>query len=362
MARIVIDARRLRSTTGRYARELLTALEDLELTHDIQVIAHQDDRGSWTSRSFPVHYVAHDWYSMGEQLGLAQVLRRLRPDLVHFTMPQQPLAYAGARITTVQDLTLLRFDTRRGSNPLHSFKRTAFRVLLRNVARRSRLIITPSEFTGRDLAEFAQLDPAVIRTIPDAAFALPETEAEQVDALAGRSFIFHVGNAFPHKNLDRLVEAHQRLLDQHPDVYLVLAGKRDHFHTQLESHAARMGADRFMHLGYITDSQLVWLYRNAVAYVLPSLSEGFGLPGLEAMQYRTPLLSSNATCLPEVYGDAAHYFDPEDVADMQRAIGEVVADAALRADLVAKGAVRVGRFSWQNTARQTVLAYEEALT
>jgi len=95
--------------------------------------------------------------------------------------------------------------------------------------------------------------------------------------------------------------------------------------------------------------------------VFPSLSEGFGLPGLEAMQCGAPVVSSNATCLPEIYGDAAHYFDPRDVLAMAAAINEVLTDTKLRQKLVQAGHDQVRKYSWQRAAEQTLAVYKEAL-
>jgi glycosyltransferase involved in cell wall biosynthesis len=89
--------------------------------------------------------------------------------------------------------------------------------------------------------------------------------------------------------------------------------------------------------------------------------EGFGLPGLEAMAAGAPVVSSNATCLPEVYGDAAHYFDPTSVTDMTRAIDEVLSDDALRGSLVAKGHKKLRSYSWERMAKQTHEVYLKAL-
>jgi len=103
------------------------------------------------------------------------------------------------------------------------------------------------------------------------------------------------------------------------------------------------------------------LYTHCAAYVFPSLMEGFGLPGLEAMGYGAPVVSSNATCLPEVYGDAAHYFDPYDVTDMSRAIDEVLNNQDLRKDLINKGYEQIKKYSWRRTAEQTYAVYMQAL-
>lgn len=361
MATIGIDARRIRSTTGRYARELLAEIEKSDSEHEFVVILHHDDRGAWTTTDarFRILEVPYDWYSFGEQWGFARYLRKLKLDLVHFTMPQQPMRYIGRRVTTVQDLTLVRFKNLDKSRLVYGIEQAVFRFLLKNVTRRSAMVITPSRFTHDDIVRFADLDPTKVRSIHDAAFFVPEASSDPIESLVGSSFLFYVGNAFPHKNLPALVDAHRALIEKHPDLYLVIAGKRDFFHDELVLYAT--GSAQFIHLGFVSDAQLIWLYSHAQAVVFPSLSEGFGLPGLEAMAYGTPLVSSNATCLPEVYGNAAHFFDPNDVADMVRAIGEVLTDEQLRADLVARGQVQVAKYSWEETARQTLDVYEEAL-
>ena len=101
---------------------------------------------------------------------------------------------------------------------------------------------------------------------------------------------------------------------------------------------------------------------GALAYVFPSLSEGFGLPGLEAMHRGVPVISSDASCLPEIYADAAAYFDPRDVGDMARVIGGVIDSAAERSRLKDAGTRRVAGFSWRRMAEQTLAVYEAALT
>jgi glycosyltransferase involved in cell wall biosynthesis len=111
----------------------------------------------------------------------------------------------------------------------------------------------------------------------------------------------------------------------------------------------------------VSEGQLRWLYENCAAYVFPSLSEGFGLPGLEAMVHGAPVVSSNATCLPEVYGEAAHYFDPLDVDDIASKIGETLDNEALRSNLIKKGKEQAAKYSWRRTAEQTLEVYEKAL-
>ena len=112
---------------------------------------------------------------------------------------------------------------------------------------------------------------------------------------------------------------------------------------------------------FIPNTQRDWLYTNAAAYIFPSLMEGFGLPGLEAMGYGAPVISSNATCLPEIYGDAANYFNPNNTDDIARAIDEVISNKRLRNDLIQKGYEQIKKYSWQRMAEETHDVYMKTL-
>ncbi|NIV04373.1 MAG: glycosyltransferase, partial [Calditrichae bacterium] len=123
-----------------------------------------------------------------------------------------------------------------------------------------------------------------------------------------KPFLLYVGNSYPHKNLEALVRAFQRVLDVKPDCQLVLVGQRNYFSERLEEETRGLGLrvpKEINFTGYIDDRDLAKLYRSASLYVFPSLSEGFGLPPLEAMSFGLPVASSNASCLPEILGSAA---------------------------------------------------------
>jgi glycosyltransferase involved in cell wall biosynthesis len=165
----------------------------------------------------------------------------------------------------------------------------------------------------------------------------------------------------PHKNLERLIEAFVRLKAQHPDLVLVLAGQPDVNYRRIEAETRARTIKNLHFAGHVSEGQLRWLYEHCAAYVFSSLSEGFGLPGLEAMVHGAPVISSNATCLPEIYGEAAHYFDPLNVPAMADAIAEVLTDKDLRSELINRGHSQVKRYSWRSTAEQTLAVYNRAL-
>ena len=172
----------------------------------------------------------------------------------------------------------------------------------------------------------------------------------------------YVGRPTPHKNLERLVEAFEILNQEREDLFLVLAGKNDKNYQRIKRLVdSKNLTSQVIFTDFVSEGQLRWLYENCQAYIFPSLSEGFGLPGLEAMIHGAPVVSSNATCLPEIYGDAAHYFNPLDVEDMAEKINEVISDNTLRQRLVKTGHAQAARYSWQKTARQTLEIYKSLL-
>jgi len=149
------------------------------------------------------------------------------------------------------------------------------------------------------------------------------------------------------------VEAFTLLKETRPELKLVLAGKKEFYFESLENAIAdHEYRNDIVITGYISDEELKWLYQNAACYVLPSLSEGFGLPGLEAMAHGCPLVSSNATCLPEIYGPAAEYFDPYSTKKMAVAIDKVLSSTKKQKELIALGEKQLQRYSWHKMTKQ----------
>lgn len=364
MPKIAIDARIINTTTGRYVERLLRHLQEIDNDNEYLVLLQKKDFAQWdpTSKNFKKVLADYPIYSWGEQTRLGGQLKDLNPDLVHFTMPQQPLAYLGKKVTTVHDLTLVNFVNKRAEPMLkaiykHQIKPAVFKFALKRAVKSSKFVITPTEFVrGQIIDKYGVGESKVIATheAADALAATPKT----YDYLKGKDFILYVGNAYPYKNLKRLIQAFDKAGTNHQ---LVLVGKKDFFYAELEKYVKRKLIRNVTFTGFVPDEELAWMYQHATAYVFPSLSEGFGLPGLEAMEYGLPVASSNATCLPEVYGEAAMYFDPNDTADMARVIKELVDNPQLRKDLTAKGKEQVKKYSWRKMAEETLEVYKQAL-
>jgi glycosyltransferase involved in cell wall biosynthesis len=355
--KIVIDARESGTSTGRYIDKLVEQLAMLKPSEQVTVFTKTPRLGFMMKAAPDFTVVASDIeeFTFAEQIGFKHQLNNLRADLVHFGMTQQPVLYRGRTVTTVHDLTTARFENPDKNWLVFRCKQLVYRWVIKRVARKSAALITPSQFVKDDLVDFTGVNPDKVTVTYEAADRI-EDAAEPLANLKGERFIMYVGRPTPHKNLERLIAAFEQL-DQ-PDLYLVLAGKKDANYRRIE---ANVKVPNIVFTDFITDGQLRWLYENCQAYVFPSLSEGFGLPGLEAMAHGAPVVSSNATCLPEIYGAAAHYFDPFDVNAMAAAIGHVLADADLRAEMIKRGHAQVKKYSWKRTAKQTLAVYDKVL-
>jgi glycosyltransferase involved in cell wall biosynthesis len=362
MSKIVIDARELRTSTGRYIERLLHYLPEIDSTNDYVVLLKPQDIAGWRTKNEHWQVVAcpHKEFTFAEQLAFKRQLDQLKPDLVHFGKDHQPILYRGRCVTTMHDLTTARFRNPAKPWLVFKFKQLVYKQVIRIVAKKSKQILTPSAFVKNDMVAFTHVDPDKITVTPEAADPILASPAA-LPGLQNQQFIMYVGRPTPHKNLERLIEAFARLRASHPALHLVLAGKRDANYSRIGAMVAARGITNVIFTDFVSEGELRWLYEHCAAYVFPSLSEGFGLPGLEAMQHGAPVVSSNATCLPEIYGNAAHYFDPLNVQAMADAINEVVTDQELRARLIAAGTVRVATYSWRRLAEQTLVVYQKAL-
>ena len=294
----------------------------------------------------------------------AELRRRPRPDILHVQYTAPPLAPCPV-VVTIHDLSFEHLP--------QTFKRRSWmqlRLTVRRTARRAAHVIAPSEFTRRDLIETYKLDPARVSAIPLAAaehFRPVEDalEIERVRRLYGirGEYVLAVGSIQPRKNLARLVRAYSGLRRERGRSnlpQLVLVGRRAWLYGETLRAVEEEGlGDSVVLTGYVSEGDLPALYTGALCFAYPSYFEGFGLPPLEAMRCGTPVLTGDRTSLPEVVGDAALTADPFDTASLARALARLIDDAALRADLSARGLKRASAFDWRDTARMTLQVYRK---
>jgi glycosyltransferase involved in cell wall biosynthesis len=266
-------------------------------------------------------------------------------------------------VVTVHDCIHLRF-------PRHLPNKAALayaRNMLRRAVRTSQRVLTGSESTRSDLVELVGADPAKIKVIPYGCdpyfFESPsEDELEAANKLYGltRPFLLFVGNAKPHKNLQRLMKAFALLTERYPDIDLLVAGGEQEAAKDLVAELGQAElAKRIRFFGYLPKTDLRALYTLATVFVFPSLYEGFGLPPLEAMACGTPVIAGRCSSLPEVIGHAGLLVNPRKEDAIADAIRLLLDDSTLRAALGERGREQARQFTWESTAVQTLEVYSE---
>ncbi len=369
--RIGIDARffgPVGKGLGRYTERLIQNLERIESQHDFVVFLRRENFDLYQPSSPRFRKVLADfpWYSWAEQAYFPPLIRREGIDLMHFPHFNVPILTPCPFIVTIHDLILFRYPTRRATTlnaVMYRLKYAAYHLTIRLAARRARSIIAVSKYTKRDIMQSLSVPERKITVTYEASDAVRVSNDGAVDLKAKKiekPYFLYVGNAYPHKNLELLLEVFKNVRAGGLEAQLVLVGKMDYFYERLRKEAERLGLLRqneAVFYGYATESELAELYRKARVYVFPSLLEGFGLPPLEAMRYGIPVAASDSSCLPEVLGEAATYFAPEEPEAMADAMRRAFSDEALRTALAERGRLQVERYTWKDCAERTYQAY-----
>lgn len=360
--RIVIDARESGTSTGRYVDKLIEYLHGLKPPHEITVLTKSDRLDALRTLAPTFEIVASDYkeFTFAEQLGFLRQIKSIKPDLIHFAMTQQPVMYRGRVVTTIHDLTTARFPNPAKNRLVFAIKQRVYRWVIKKVAKKSQMLITASKYVKDDVAQYANVSPDKIIVTYEAADKIA-ANAEPLPQLVNKEFILYVGRATPHKNLQTAVEAFAVAQKSRSGLRFAVAGKLSDNHQQLKDYAQSRGINGLTFTDMVSEGQLRWLYENAKAYIFPSLSEGFGLPGLEAMVHGLPVIAADATCLPEIYRAGALYFDPRSADDLAAKIGQLLVDPQLASDLRVKGAAVAASYSWQKMAEQTLQVYDTVL-
>jgi glycosyltransferase involved in cell wall biosynthesis len=361
VAHIAIDARIISSSTGRYIERLLTYLQEIDHTNTYSVLVRATDEHYWKPKydNFSVLVADYDSYSVAEQTGFLTFLNRLKPDLVHFGIVQQPVLYKGKKVTTFHDLTLVKTYNSDKNWFVYHAKQFVGKFVFKSIARSNDHIIAISKFTKKELLDYVDIPAKKVTVVYEASDVAGG--GSKPYELPFKQYILYVGSQSDYKNIKRLGDAHQKLLEHYPDLGLVLVGSKNAAAQIIEAYFLKKKYKNILFTGFVGDKELNWLYAHSTAYIFPSLMEGFGLPGLEAMGQGTPVISSNATCLPEIYGDAAHYFDPTSTDDIVRAITEVLGNEKLQKKLAASGYEQIKKYSWKKMAEQTHAIYMKVL-
>ena len=348
------------------ARALIPALRDaapgLRFTAFVNREAAGEDLGV-DAVVVPVDATSRVQWVRGEQALLPGLARRAGCDLVHSLGSTAPARGPFARVTTIHDLNYLMVpDAHFGVRGL------GMRVLVPLAARTAHRVLADSTSTRNDLVERLHVPAARVDVVPlglgrpAEAAPTPAAELRAALELGDRPVVLSLSAKRPHKNLRGLLDALARMAPETRPA-LVLPGYPTPHEQELKAHAAALGiaADvRFE--GWTSPADVEGLFALAGAFVFPSFYEGFGLPVLEAMARGVPVACSDRASLPEVAGEAALLFDPDDPAAIAAAIERLLTDHAQADRLREAGRAQAARFTWARAAELTLAAYERALS
>ncbi len=404
--KIGIDARwvfREISGIGLYTRELIRHLVILDNENNYVVFFDDDDLRTRTeketgldqAKNFSTCVLPFGLFSLKNQLRLPGILAEQRLNVFHSTNYMIPLLafpryrtrpHASSRlhlnriqcVTTIHDLIPLIFP----EYAPRSRKRRVFpiyRMLMHQIGIRSNIIITDSQCSRNDVLRQLRIPPeredsvlAVYVGVSSLFRPLPAQNIIEKNTLKGQEhtqkskgskIILWVGRPDPYKNLVGLVEAFAKLRELYEfPTELRLAGSKDIRYPEAFRRAEALGVQNAISwLGYVSEEQLVAEYQHADVLVLPSLYEGFGLPVIEAMACGTPVICSNKGSLPEVAGNAALQVQPNDIIGLAESIKRVFTDPQMAGNMISRGLEHASKFTWMQTARQTLEAYWKAL-
>jgi len=296
------------------------------------------------------------------------LLRGKNVDVLHIPHHRAPILSPAKLMVTVHDCVHLLFPYEDASN-LRNY-RTYLHT--KRVIQGAKHVITVSNSTKEDLTNIFNVPEAkisVVHNALDERFAFTNAPDERKQVLERYQlkdpFVLYSGRIRPHKNLHRLIEAFAVLKselvddDRYRNLKLIIIGDELSKHQYLRLTVIRSGVQQDVRFfGFVPYPILRVFYQSATLFAFPSLYEGFGLPPLEAMANRTPVLASNTSSLPEVLGDAAVLVNPENVFDIARGMKLILFDDVLRQKLVQKGVEQVARFSWKIAAQKVVQRYE----
>jgi glycosyltransferase involved in cell wall biosynthesis len=358
---IAVDARLVGYAAGiaRYATLLIEALRQLDgPEHYVVLRGRRAARCTGRLCLTPPHHRLERW-----TLPLELLPPGRKPDLLHSIDHVAPAWGPWRSVVTLHDLAFVLYPE------THTAASRIYYAAAGESARKAARVIAVSQRTASDAVRLLGVDPARVRVIHNAVDPrFGPRPREELAPLGGRlgfdprtPYILFVGTLEPRKNVPLVFDA-LAILRRQVDVQLLVVGGRGWLGETIHAAHARSGIGEAAHfLGWLDQSELAVLYSHARVFVLPSVYEGFGLPVLEAMACGAPVVCSNAGPLPEVAGDAAVLLPPEGPAAWAEAIGRVVTDQRLAAELRARGMSRARAFSWQRAARATREAYREAL-
>jgi len=372
--RIVVDARLYgleNAGIGRYIMNLINQIEKEDKENEYYIFLREKyfKQLKFKNKNFKKILADYPHYSLKEQIFLPLQLIKIKPDLAHFPHFNVPIFWWGKYAVTIHDL--IKHQSRGVQTTtrwpiFYWFKYLNYKILVWLAVKRATKIITPSNYWKEELIRRYHLPrKKVIVTYEgvDEKFSIFNFQFLKRKILEKYKiktpFIIYTGSLYPHKNVEILIKAIKKL-NKEMRFYLVVVCARNIFYEKFLRKVEKLGAKNYVNfIGFVPDEELAIIYQQAEAFVFPSLIEGFGLPGLEAMACGLPVLASDIPVFREVYKDAALYFNPFSINDLVEKIKKIIKDKELKRRLKMKGKELTSLYSWERMAKKTICTLQE---
>jgi len=369
--KILIDARFYgieNGGLGRYTINLLKELSMLSNAHTYYVLLREPHFSTLALptnfkkvRSFALHY------GFIEQIEIPLLYLKIRPHLTHFLHLNVPLLYPGKFYVTIHDLIMHHVsgsDSTTRSSLFYQVKRIAYHLVFQMAVRRAVVVITPTQAVKNELLAFYKfLHATKVSVTYEGVDTSLHSSPEKIIKKSEPPFFLFVGNAYPHKNLGVAIDAIKHINTiGNKRAQLRIVTPRNIFFNRLNELIESKNAQKYVVIiPRVSDSELQSLYVNTQAFIFPSLIEGFGLPGLEALSFSTPLIASDIPVFHEVYGDAAAYFPANDHISLANQMENVLQSSEKEKERRERISLKqVALFSWKEMAQQTLKLYNAA--
>jgi glycosyltransferase involved in cell wall biosynthesis len=349
---------------GRYSFELARAI--LAFDRHNSYVLFVRDAAPFVEAGLTIHanveIVVADFrhYSIGEQVWFCRLLNDHHLDLVHFMNFNVPVAYSRPYVVTIHDVVHHRLP---GNKPSHVLHRAAYRYAIKTAARRSRRVITVSNFSKREIMEVLGIADQNINVVYEAATPVDVTDADVAAARQKfnlfKPYVVFVGVMERKKNIVNLAKGFDILRDRYEmNIQLAMVGSVDAWYPEVVAQAQQIKfAKDLIFTGKVNETEKYALLKGSQAFVSASLYEGFGLPGVEAMSVGIPLAVANTEVFNEVYDNGAVYFDGNSPADIADKLNLLLSDQKYSTAVAGNGRERAKMFSWERAARETVAIY-----
>jgi len=331
MKKIGIDARLYSQTgVGTYLKNLIYFLEKKDLKNKlvyIYLLPEDYKKLTFKNKNILKRKVSERWHTIGEQIGFAVKLYQDNLDLMHFTYFGYPIFYFRKFVATVHDVTPLLFKTGKASTKnkfIYDLKHLFFRLILRCQVVRAAKIITPTH-TVKDQLEKVYgkgISNKITPIYEGVNYQIINSKENKSLGKKFKDFFIYVGNFYPHKNIEKLIRAFSTVKTSSK---LLLLGPNDFFKRRLSQLINELKQkNRILFFNSLSVGDLIFFYKNANALIHPSISEGFGLPLIEAAYFDCPIIGSNIKVFKELMDDNYLSFDPNNVEDISEKINRFI--------------------------------------